>query len=67
SLMNPTPGEQAMYDQAAVADLQWVGNDVEGAKALLDECGVVDSDGDGWREYNGEKLAYVATCPNGWS
>jgi len=67
SLMNPTPGEQAMYDRAAVADLQWVGNDIEGAKALLDECGVVDSDGDGWREYNGAKLAYVATCPNGWS
>ena len=67
SLMNPTPGEQAMYDHAAVADLQWVGNDIEGAKALLDECGVVDSNGDGWREYNGEKLSYVATCPNGWS
>lgn len=67
SLMNPTPGEQALYDHEAVADLQWVGNDIEGAKALLDECGVVDSDGDGWREYNGAKLAYVATCPNGWS
>ncbi len=67
SLMNPTPGEQALYDHEAVKDLQWVGNDIEGAKALLDECGVVDSDGDGWREYNGEKLAYVATCPNGWS
>jgi peptide/nickel transport system substrate-binding protein len=67
SLMNPTPGEQAMYDHEAVKDLQWVGNDIEGAKALLDECGVVDSDGDGWREYNGEKLSYVATCPNGWS
>jgi peptide/nickel transport system substrate-binding protein len=67
SLMNPTPGEQAMYDQAAVADLQWAGNDIEGAKALLDEAGVVDTDGDGWREFEGEKLSYVATCPNGWS
>jgi peptide/nickel transport system substrate-binding protein len=67
SLMNPTPGEQALYDKAAVADLQWAGNDIEGAKDLLDEAGIVDSDGDGWREYNGQKLSYVATCPNGWS
>jgi peptide/nickel transport system substrate-binding protein len=27
--------------------------DIEGAKALLDEAGIVDSDGDGVREYNG--------------
>jgi peptide/nickel transport system substrate-binding protein len=67
SLMNPTPGEQALYDHDTVAALQWVGNDIAGAKALLDEAGIVDTDGDTWREYNGTKLTYVATCPNGWS
>ncbi len=67
SLMNPTAGEQALYDQTAVKDLQWSGNDIEGAKALLDEAGIKDTDGDGWRELDGKKLSYVATCPNGWS
>jgi peptide/nickel transport system substrate-binding protein len=66
SLMNPTPGEQALYDQAAVKDLQWVGNDVEGAKKLLDDAGI-KAGADGWRTFNGKKLTYVATCPNGWS
>ena len=67
SLMNPTAGEQALYDQAAVADLQWAGNDIEGANALLDEAGLLDTDGDGWREWNGEKIVLNACCPNGWS
>ena len=67
SLMNPTAGEQALYDHDAVADLQWAGNDIEGANALLDEAGFVDSDGDGWREYNGENMAFNACCPNGWT
>lgn len=67
SLMNPTDGEQALYDHEAVADLQWAGKDIEAANALLDEAGIKDTDGDGWREYNGKKLTYVATCPNGWS
>lgn len=67
SLMNPTAGEQALYDHEAVKDLQWAGNDIDGANALLDEAGLVDSDGDGWREYNGEKITLNAVCPNGWS
>jgi peptide/nickel transport system substrate-binding protein len=67
SLMNPTPGEQALYDHAAVASLQWAGSDVAGANAILDDAGIVDTDGDGWRELDGVKLSYVATCPNGWS
>ncbi|MBI5961820.1 MAG: ABC transporter substrate-binding protein [Chloroflexi bacterium] len=67
SLMNPTAGEQALYDHDAVAELQWAGNDIETANAILDEAGIVDSDGDGWRELDGQKLTYIATCPNGWS
>ena len=67
SLMNPTPGEQALYDHDVVADLQFAGNDTAGANALLDEAGIVDTDGDGWREIDGKNLSYVATCPNGWS
>ena len=66
SLMNPTAGEQALYDQSAVKDLQWTGNDVEGAKKLLDAAGITVGP-DGWRQFNGKKLTYVATCPNGWS
>ena len=66
SLMNPTAGEQALYDHAAVKSLQWTGNDIAGAKKLLDAAGI-KVNRDGWREYKGKKLTYVATCPNGWS
>lgn len=66
SLMNPTPGEQALYDQSAVKDLQWAGNDIDGANKLLDAAGLTKGS-DGWRTLNGKKLSYVATCPNGWS
>jgi peptide/nickel transport system substrate-binding protein len=66
SLMNPTAGEQATYDHAAVKDLQFAGKDIEGAKKLLDDAGI-KAGADGWRTYNGKKLSYVATCPNGWS
>ena len=67
SVMNPTDGEQALYDHDAVKDLQWVGKDIEGAKKLLDSAGITDSDGDGYREYNGEKITLNACCPNGWT
>lgn len=67
SCMNPTAGEQATFDHEAVKDLQWAGNDIEGAKAMLDEAGIVDTNGDGNREYNGEELKYNCVAPNGWT
>ena len=43
------------------------GYNAEGAKKLLDDAGIVDTDGDGFRELNGEKLTleyitYVNRC-----
>lgn len=67
SLMNTTPGEQALVDHNALKDVQWTGNDIEGAKKLLDEAGIKDTDGDGIREYKGQKLSFKAECPQGWS
>jgi peptide/nickel transport system substrate-binding protein len=67
SLMNPTSSEQALYNHDAVRHLQWEGNDIAGAIKLLTAAGIVDSDGDGWREFKGRKLRYTAACPSGWS
>ncbi len=66
SVMNPTVGEQALYDHDAVKSLQWVGKDYATANKLLDDAGI-KKNADGWREYNGKKLSYKACCPNGWS
>ena len=33
----------------------------------MDEAGIVDTDGDGWREFNGEKISLNACCPDGWT
>ena len=67
SCMNPTAGEQASFNHDAVKDLQWAGNDIEAAKKMLDDAGIVDTDADGFRELDGKKLSYNACCPNGWS
>lgn len=39
-------------------------HDVDGANALLDEAGIVDSDGDGIRELDGEALSFEFITPS---
>ena len=68
TIFNWSEAQQSMIlDPEALAPLQWEGNDAEGAKALLDEAGIVDTNGDGNREYNGEELSFKVECPTGWS
>ena len=44
---------------ASTANDDCLTQDIEGAKALLDEAGIVDSDGDGIREYEGTPLSVL--------
>lgn len=69
SLFNPTDGEQALIkDPEALKPYQFAGKDIDGANKLLDEAGIIDTDGDGIREYpEGNNLSFKAKCPNGWS
>jgi len=60
-------GEQRFVDNTALADLQWGNQDIERAIALLDEAGIVDTTGDGIREWEGENLSFTLMCPMGWS
>jgi len=66
SLMNPTPGEQALFDSARVAHLQWPGNEIEEANRMLDEVGA-EIGPSGFRYIDGERLSYLASVPFGWS
>lgn len=67
SIMNTTATEQALVDQSQLKSVQWTGNDIEGAKKLLDDAGIKDTNGDGFREYKGQKLSFKTECPSGWS
>ena len=67
SIVGPSEGEQAMIDNEALMDVQFLGGDIEGANELLDEAGIIDTDGDGYRELDGEKLSFQVECPNSFS
>lgn len=67
SMMNPTAAEQSLLDKAALAPLQWSGKQIEEAKKLLDEAGIVDTNGDGIREADGTELVFTVECPAGWT
>ena len=53
---NALPGPPAY---ASTANDSCLNQDIEGANALLDEAGIVDSDGDGIREFNGTPLVVL--------
>ena len=67
SVVGPTDGERKYVDFDAIEDLQWKNADVDGANKLLDDAGIVDTDGDGIREVDGTNLSFKAECPTGWS
>ncbi len=68
---NPTGlfGEGWMeYYDTDVVDEYGFYFDPSKAKALLDEAGYVDNDGDGWRDMpNGEAIELEIMVPSGWS
>lgn len=67
SLMNPTDVEQGLINKEELKELQWKGNQIDEAKALLDEANIKDTDGDGYRELDGKKLSFKVECPAGWT
>lgn len=68
TMFNWSDAQQSLIkDKEALKPLQWAGKDVEGAIAILDEAGVVDTNGDGNREFEGQELSFQVECPTGWS
>lgn len=67
SIAAPLEGELAFVDQAALAPLQWGNQDIARANQILDEAGIVDTTGDGIRDWNGENLSFELNCPAGWT
>ncbi len=61
------PPWEKYVDQAVVDELGF-SYDPEAAKAMLDEAGYVDADGDGWRDNkDGSPIALEIIVPNGWT
>lgn len=67
TLMNLSDPEQSLFNRDELEELFWVGKQVDEANALLDEAGIVDTDGDGIREFEGEPLVFTIQCPTGWT
>ncbi|MDO4458602.1 MAG: ABC transporter substrate-binding protein [Clostridia bacterium] len=66
-----SPLNQDLYQKCCeITDLEalnFAGRDVEGAGIMLDEAGIIDTDGDGIREYNGINITARCECPAGFT
>ena len=66
-IAGPSDADRAYIDFSALKDLQWKNADIDAANKMLDDAGIKDEDGDGIREYKGQKLSFKAECPQGWT
>lgn len=57
------------FDEAALDPYAYLlAYDPEGAKAVLNKAGIVDKDGDGWRDNpDGSAIAFKMAVPAGWT
>jgi len=67
SIAAPVEAETRQIDFSQLEDLQWIGPDIERANAVLDAAGIVDTTGNGIRDWQGEDLVFTLQCPSGWS